>query len=222
MGDRAVGLHFNSYNGGGVASIQQHLEAHAGHINFYQETKCLKDKSEEKEGYLFASNLKSCWTPATIKNTKPSGGAAIVLPAWLDCWVTGACELWSGRVVFCFLRTKLLGTIVLYPVCLEPNSQLKGLNLQMLECLWRHAVAHGLPCLLAGDWNMLPAILFEFLPSGLRIVYDTQHVYGCSATANNTLDYFVVDHRLYRMISMIGTNVAWPATPRRPVYSKNG
>eukprot|EP00959_Pyramimonas_sp_CCMP1952_P269790 5640427-Pyramimonas_sp.AAC.1 len=88
-----------------------------------------------------------------------SGGTMIVSKNHLDAWNppgSGATS-YAGRAARCYLRSGGLGLIALYSVYLKDSTGMEGVSIFVMNSVWHDIFNHGLPHIIAGDFNVSPS-----------------------------------------------------------------
>eukprot|EP00959_Pyramimonas_sp_CCMP1952_P361452 7569617-Pyramimonas_sp.AAC.1 len=81
-----------------------------------------------------------------------SGGTMIVSENHLGAWNPPGPDatIYAGRAAGCYLRSGGFGPIALYSVYPKDSTGMKGVNLSVMN-------NHGLPYIIAGDFNVSPS-----------------------------------------------------------------
>jgi hypothetical protein len=100
----------------------------------------------------------------------------------------------NGRVRISFVNAILKGGLFIISIYLWHSEGLSERNLSLLNHLARVLASLRAPWLIAGDWNMVPALLCK---SGwLSLIKGDIHATGASTCNLQEYDYYVLDARL--------------------------
>ena len=195
----------------------------SAHIVAAQEVRLWQTEMEDAANWAKSNGWRLFALPCT---SGPKGGRSagvlLLFKAFLDVDPALLCdvatEVAKHRSIAIPMRIKGLGCIMVYSVYLESGTGMGDFNTKLLESLSRHAMSHGHPYIMLGDWNLKPSDVECVLKSnGLKVSmkYTDTPTYVLGQT-ESLLDDAAIDHRIDGQLATMG--VAQCAMgPHKPV-----
>jgi exonuclease III len=191
---------FNGSGWGTILDFARHAQPDI-HVICGQEHRKLPQDIMQCSTSAAKAGWKSFWAPANKTDKSTSAGVVILVRKHMATWnFQEDAQICPGRVVWCVVRLRTLGDIAIYSSYFKVGVGIDDYNTGLIKAIGLHTKSHGMPYIVAGDFNINPADMQSSeLWNGLQGRIKAPEAPTCyGPTGNSPIDYHISEARLAR------------------------